>query len=160
MISELLKPKYKAIAKGVSRNNSLYLDLHSEVIILILEKKYDLSEIRNMDSFFATLTWLTWNSNKFRKKYFTNNIPIEFEEEFDLIDENIEVTFNSIIDAVGDDYNNKFDYYQKNLLRLYVQLGDCRKIANQTGIPYRTVANDIKHIKDKLKVKHNEENSN
>jgi transcriptional antiterminator len=43
---------------------------------------------------------------------------------------------------------------------LYILHGDAKKLSNKTKIPYRTVANDIKQIKEKLKRQHNDKNSN
>ena len=54
---------------------------------------------------------------------------------------------------------NETEFYEVNLLRLYILHGDAKKLSNKTKIPYRTVANDIKLIKDKLKRQHNEKNS-
>ena len=149
--AELLNKKYRVITENVCKNNELADDLHSEAILF--------SEIRNLTFFFAKVVWLTWHSNKFRQKYIT---PFQALHENQDIEEqeSQEVNYNEIVKMLNDKYSDDFDYYEKNLLKMYVKLGDCRAVSRQTNIPYRTVANDIKTIKDNLKKAHNEENSN
>lgn len=149
---------YKEITSKVCKGHPLKDDLHSEAILVIIEKQTDFSEIRNLKHFFAKIVWLTWHSNKFQQKYFTNFIPLNIYTDIELESEK-PIIYNEIIKMVDDNYTDQYEYYEKNLLKLYVNLGDCRAISRQTNIPYRTVANDIKQIKDKLRVKHNEENT-
>jgi DNA-directed RNA polymerase specialized sigma24 family protein len=149
---------YKGITANVCKNHVLKEDLHFESILVIVEKKVDFSEIRDLKHFFAKIVWLTWHSNKFRKKYM--NEYIDIAELDDIAENNQVIKYDKIQEKVNDEYNNEHEYYEKNLLRLYVELGNCRAISKQTNIPYRTVANDIQQIKDKLKRQHNEENSN
>jgi len=160
--------EYRNVSRKICNDHPLADDLHSEIILLIIEKKYDLNVNTNLKKFFATLAWLTWHSNKFNKKYFTNFLPLENVldedgnelEQISSLQEEKDVNYTNIESMVNDEYKDDFDYYEKNLLKMYVNLGDCRSVSKQTNIPYRTVANDIKQIKDKLKRLHNEENSN
>ena len=69
--------EYRNVSKKICNNHPLADDLHSEIILLILEKKYELDSNTNLKKFFATLAWLTWHSNKFKKKYFTGFEPIQ-----------------------------------------------------------------------------------
>ena len=158
-LSELIHSKvFRGITANVCKNHNLKHDLHSEAILVIIEKGYDLNVNTNLKLFFASVVWLTWKSNKFRKKYF--NDCIDIDEINDIAEDNQVVKYDKIKEKINYDYVDEFEYYEKNLLRLYVELGDCRAISKRTNIPYRTVANDIKQIKDKLKQEHNEENSN
>lgn len=183
LLNEFVTSKvYREITSNVCRNNELKEDLHSEAIITILEKNFDLSEIRNPKYFFASIVWKTWMSNKFRKKYFKNKNEIRYDAQWvdsvffkeEIIDEenkekfyiklpfvslDKEITFDSISGYVNEDYKNDIDYYEKNLFKIYLEEGDCKKVHERTNIPYRTVANDIRVIKEKLKKLHNEENS-
>ena len=65
-----------------------------------------------------------------------------------------------LVKYLNSQWKNEYDLYDKTLLKMYIELGDCRKISNKTGIGYRTVANDVKKIKDNLTKMYNEENSN
>ncbi len=75
MISELVNNKiYKQITRNVCHNHELQDDLHFEAVLIIIEKKFDLTEIRNLKHFFSAVVWRTWHSNKFRKKYFVDHV--------------------------------------------------------------------------------------
>jgi len=157
VIEELTKPIFIQITRNVCKNSPLLHDLHYEAIIVILEKQYDLNEIRNLQHFFAAIVWRTWHSNKFKKKYFSANF--EFIENIKIEDAKKEIDYSEIINFLNNSPQTEEDFYEQNLLKLYIELGDSKKISQKTLIPYRTVANDIKKIKDKIKTKHNEKNS-
>ena len=159
MIEELIKNKiYKQITRNVCHNHELLEDLHTEAIIVIIEKKFDLTEIRNLRHFFSAVVWRTWHSNKFRKKYFVDHI--EFVDNLnEIIEENENIDYSALISFLTDSPQTEHEFYEQNLLKLYIQHGDAMKLSKKTKIPYRTVANDIKHIKEKLKRQHNEKNS-
>jgi hypothetical protein len=159
--NELVNSKiYKGITANVCKNHPLKEDLHCEAILVIVEKGYDLNANTNLQKFFAAIVWLTWRSNKFQKKYTSVKTDVVELDELELIDMDKQIEYNCIGQQLDSNYSNEIEYYEKELLRLYVKLGDCKAIAKQTNIPYRTVANDIKIIKDKLRIAHNEENSN
>lgn len=150
--------KYYRIAKTISGDNSLYQDLHSETIILIIEKQYDLTTIRDLERFFCTCCWLTWHSNKFRKKYFSNFEELNYNSDKEHPQE--KDSFDSLISFFTKEPKDKIEWYEQQLMKQYVEYGDAMKLSRATNIPYRTVANDIKEIKHKLKQAHYEENTN
>jgi len=68
VIEQLIKDKkYKKITNNVCHNSHLADDLHQEAILIIIEKKINFAEIRNLEHFFAAVVWRTWHSNKFKK---------------------------------------------------------------------------------------------
>lgn len=177
LLDEFVNSKtYKGIAKNVCRNHELMEDLHAETIIVIHEKGFDLSAITNPIYFFSAICWRTWHSNKFRKKYFSKLLiesRLGFDEKLDDDNESIrshpslsdyaeETEFEFpdiqvIIDFINSNPINEIDYYEKNLLRLYLELGGSKAVSRKTKIPYRTVANDIRQIKQRFIKQHNEE---
>jgi ribosomal 30S subunit maturation factor RimM len=159
VISELVNNKiYKQITRNVCHNHELQDDLHFEAVLIIIEKKFDLTEIRNLKHFFSAVVWRTWHSNKFRKKYFVNHIKF-VDNLNEIIEEKENIDYSVLINFLESSPQNETEFYEVNLLRLYILHGDAKKLSNKTKIPYRTVANDIKLIKDKLKRQHNEKNS-
>lgn len=159
MISELVNNKiYKQITRNVCHNHELQDDLHFEAVLIIIEKKFDLTEIRNLKHFFSAVVWRTWHSNKFRKKYFVDHVKF-VENLNEIIEEKENIDYSVLINFLESSPQNETEFYEVNLLRLYILHGDAKKLSNKTKIPYRTVANDIKLIKDKLKRQHNEKNS-
>jgi ribosomal 30S subunit maturation factor RimM len=159
VISELVNNKiYKQITRNVCHNHELQDDLHFEAVLIIIEKKFDLTEIRNLKHFFSAVVWRTWHSNKFRKKYFVAHVKF-VDNLNEIIEEKENIDYSVLINFLESSPQNETEFYEVNLLRLYILHGDAKKLSNKTKIPYRTVANDIKLIKDKLKRKHNEKNS-
>ena len=159
MISELVNNKiYKQITRNVCHNHELQDDLHFEAVLIIIEKKFDLTEIRNLKHFFSAVVWRTWHSNKFRKKYFVDHVKF-VDNLNEIIVEKENIDYSVLINFLESSPQNETEFYEVNLLRLYILHGDAKKLSNKTKIPYRTVANDIKLIKDKLKRQHNEKNS-
>ena len=159
MISELVNNKiYKQITRNVCHNHELQDDLHFEAVLIIIEKKFDLTEIRNLIHFFSAVVWRTWHSNKFRKKYFVDYVKF-VDNLNEIIEEKENIDYSVLINFLESSPQNETEFYEVNLLRLYILHGDAKKLSNKTKIPYRTVANDIKLIKDKLKRQHNEKNS-
>ena len=160
MISELVNNKiYKQITRNVCHNHELQDDLHFEAVLIIIEKKFDLTEIRNLKHFFSAVVWRTWHSNKFRKKYFVDHVKF-VDNLNEIIEEKENIDYSVLINFLESSPQNETEFYEVNLLILYILHGDAKKLSNKTKIPYRTVANDIKLIKDKLKRQHNEKNSN
>jgi ribosomal 30S subunit maturation factor RimM len=159
VISELVNNKiYKQITRNVCHNHELQDDLHFEAVLIIIEKKFDLTEIRNLKHFFSAVVWRTWHSNKFRKKYFVDYVKF-VDNLNEIIEEKENIDYSVLINFLESSPQNETEFYEVNLLRLYILHGDAKKLSNKTKIPYRTVANDIKLIKDKLKRQHNEKNS-
>jgi ribosomal 30S subunit maturation factor RimM len=159
VISELVNNKiYKQITRNVCHNHELQDDLHFEAVLIIIEKKFDLTEIRNLKHFFSAVVWRTWHSNKFRKKYFVEHVKF-VDNLNEIIEEKENIDYSVLINFLESSPQNETEFYEVNLLRLYILHGDAKKLSNKTKIPYRTVANDIKLIKDKLKRQHNEKNS-
>jgi ribosomal 30S subunit maturation factor RimM len=159
VISELVNNKiYKQITRNVCHNHELQDDLHFEAVLIIIEKKFDLTEIRNLKHFFSAVVWRTWHSNKFRKKYFVDHVKF-VDNLNEIIEEKENIDYSVLINFLESSPQNETEFYEVNLLRLYILHGDAKKLSNKTKIPYRTVANDIKLIKDKLKRQHNEKNS-
>jgi ribosomal 30S subunit maturation factor RimM len=160
VISELVNNKiYKQITRNVCHNHDLCDDLHFEAVLIIIEKKFDLTEIRNLKHFFSAVVWRTWHSNKFRKKYFVDHVKF-VDNLNEIIEEKENIDYSVLINFLESSPQNETEFYEVNLLRLYILHGDAKKLSNKTKIPYRTVANDIKQIKEKLKRKHNDKNSN
>jgi len=159
VISELVNNKiYKQITRNVCHNHELQDDLHFEAVLIIIEKKFDLTEIRNLKHFFSAVVWRTWHSNKFRKKYFVDHVKF-VDNLNEIIEEKENIDYSVLINFLESSPQNETEFYEVNLLRLYILHGDAKKLSNKTKIPYRTVANDIKLNKHKHKRQHNEKNS-
>jgi DNA-directed RNA polymerase specialized sigma24 family protein len=78
------------------------------------------------------------------------------KKQFETID-NIEVineTYNFELDVEVSRVEgniNDLPNFEKRMLLEYIKSGSYRKLSEETNIPYRTIGNHIKRIKDKLK---------
>lgn len=118
-----------------------------------------MSEIRNLKHFYSAVCWRTWHSNKFKKKYLTDFIQY-VDNLNEIIENEDEIDYSTLINFLSYSPQTESDFYEQNLLKLYIHHGDAKKLSDKTKIPYRTVANDIKQIKEKLKRQHNDKNFN
>jgi hypothetical protein len=100
--------------------------------------------------------------NNYLRWYIVRLIMIEWKlrhrnkKQFETID-NIEVineTYNFELDVEVsrvEDNINDLPNFEKRMLLEYIKSGSYRKLSEETNIPYRTIGNHIKRIKDKLK---------
>jgi hypothetical protein len=72
---------------------------------------------------------------------------------------------NNIQEFINEEYNYELDIevskveeninnlpsFEKRMLLEYIKSGSYRKLSDESGIPYRTIGNHVKRIKDKLK---------
>ena len=112
MIDELYTNLYKRITKNICRNHYLWEELHSEAILIIVEKNFNLSEIRNMKHFFSAIVWKTWHSNKFKKNFMRDHVQYIDNYKCDvLVEEQQEIDFTSIIKFLEQPPETENDYY-------------------------------------------------
>jgi len=101
-------------------------------------------------------------NNNYLRWYIVRTIMIEWKlrhrnkKNFETID-NVEFiceTYNYELDIevsrVEDNINN-LPNFEKRMLLEYIKSGSYRKLSDESGIPYRTIGNHVKRIKDKLK---------
>lgn len=152
--------EYKTITRNVCRNSPFKDDLHSEAIILFLEKKYVIEDITDLKKFFATIVWLTWKSDKFTKKYRHNWDYVSDVGNIDGLSEEEDIKEDSIDIFLSKPISNEIDFYEHHLVLQYLKMGNSRKLSKATGIPYQTITHDIRTIKRKIKTIQLEENTN
>lgn len=74
---------------------------------------------------------------------------VQGETAYDIVEAKIVSAENSI---------EKLRYFEREILKLYLQLGTYKKVSQDTGIPIRTIANGVKNAihNVKLNIKENE----
>ena len=133
-------------------------DLKSEIILILMEteesKLIGLHQ-RNELKYFTVriiLNQIQSKSSPFYKKF---RIPVvelngyEKEDDYNHFDREIK---ESLEDVALDEINN-LHWYNAELLRLYVQLGNFRAIEKLTKIPFISCYKNIKHSLKILKLK-------
>ena len=87
---------------------------------------------------------LEWKLRHRNKKHFEEIVNVE------LIDETYNYELDVEVCRVEDNINN-LPVFEKRMLLEYIKSGSYRKLSDETNIPYRTIGNHVKRIKDKLK---------
>lgn len=151
--------EYKEITRNLcSRIGTHYSnDLHSEIVLKIIENGDDLKEIKSLKYYFFAWGYRTVRSYQMGKKYGYNmnrpDVPKaiipehinddEYNHIFDLVDAALEP---SETDTWSDDY-------KKKLFKMYLKVGNYRELSRITNIPMRSISTTLKEFKFELKEK-------
>ena len=151
--------EYKEITKNLCHRIGTHYsnDLHSEIILKIIENGDDLTEIKSLKYYFFAWGYRTVRSYQMGKKYGYNtnrpDMPIsivpdkvsddEYNHIFDLVDAALEP---SEADTWSDDY-------KKKLFKMYLKVGNYRDLSRITNIPMRSISTTLKEFKFELKEK-------
>ena len=155
-------PAYRNVCRNIA-SPALFEDLFHEVIINLLdmpdEKILEAKEKKYLKFLFVKIAHNSWNSkhSPFYRKYRHNDqtesidLLIGLEGELDPELENREDVFQSFTQEVKDKIDS-LDWYDQTLLKLYIDIGEFRKISVMTGIKYGAVQYTIQKTIKKLKL--------
>jgi hypothetical protein len=140
---------FKNIGKG------LWEDLRQEVSIILFEyDKEKLSDIvskgKNVFKFWVVRICCNQVSNngKLNKTY---NVLIPVEDINKFIKNTIQTEFDYSIIKQIQIRIDKLYWYDKEILKIYIELGSVRKVSKQTGIPHTSIFITIKNIQKCIK---------
>jgi len=151
--------KYKTLTRNIcSRYGREYAeDLHSEIIIRIIERGDDLTEVKDLFHYFFAFAHRTINEYKISKKYGYNFNRVDASN---LSNENISslTTFNyellpsdKLYELLEPSKDDTFrDDYKKKLFKIYLEVGNYRGVAKSTKIPLRNVCETLQEFKKEL----------
>lgn len=157
---------YKQVCRNIG-SKDLYEDLFHEVIINLLElpeeKIIEAKEKKYLKFLFVKIAHNSWNSkhSPFYRKYRHN----EETESIDLLrgldnGEDLELHIKEdIYQTFTQDLKDKIealDWYDQTLLKLYIDIGEFRKISVMTGIKYGAVQYTIQKTIKKLKLENHD----
>jgi len=159
-------PAYRNVCRNIA-SPTLFEDLFHEVIINLLdlpdEKIQDASEKKYLKFLFVKIAHNSWNSkhSPFYKKYRHNDstesieLLIGLESDLDSELENKEGVYQNFTQNIKDKID-KLDWYDQTLLKLYIDIGEFRKISVMTGIKYGAVQYTIQKTIKKLKLENHD----
>jgi DNA-directed RNA polymerase specialized sigma24 family protein len=151
--------KYKNLTRNIcSKYGREYADdLHTEIIIRIIERGDNLSEVRDLFHYFFAFAHRTINEYKISKKYGYNFNRVDASN---LSNENISslTTFNyellpsdKLYELLEPKEKDTFrDDYKKKLFKIYLEVGNYRAVAKETKIPLRNVCETLQEFKKEL----------
>jgi len=165
--AQIIEAIYKDSAyRNVCRNiasPALFEDLFHEVIINLLnmpdEKIQQAKDKKYLKFLFVKIAHNSWNSkhSPFYRKYRHNDQT----ENIDLL-KNLESNIDYDLERKEDVYHfftqdiiekiEALEWYDQTLLKLYIDVGDFRKISVMTGIKYMSLRYNIKKTIKKLKL--------
>lgn len=159
-------------------NRLLQEDLYQEVMIIFLEyNKAAITEIYNLGKFrfwFIRVVCNTYKSTNspFYKKflkhldYIDQNYHLGLSDDLEdgrftdlanisddsFEDEQRREAFNTLVAGAKEELD-KMSYYDRELFKLFVEIGSRKAIARLTGIPFRSVGDKINLVQKVLEIK-------
>jgi hypothetical protein len=153
-IKWLYDEEFELVFKNIGKD--LWEDLRQEVALIVLE--YDKEKLEQLVGktkvvfkFWIVRVCCNQLHSKYGKMYRMYNqiIPVEditkyiIEEEY--IDDS-ERSINIIVNKIKELY-----WYDREILKMYIELGSVRKVSAQTGIPHTSIFITIKNIRKCIK---------
>lgn len=160
IITELYcNKKYRNLTKSICKKfaKNYFEDLHTEIVLKIIEKNDDLNNINNLYYYFFAFAHRIINDYGISKKYgynfnridgakyneYTATVSVNFKYEllpseklYTLLEPHEKDTFR--------------DDYKKKLFKIYLEEGNYRAVAKSTKIPLRNVAETLQEFKNEL----------
>jgi hypothetical protein len=173
--SYYINPEVVAFFKKVA--NEWWEELRQDVFLIICE--YDEQKIIDMHNkkalkFFIVRIALNQYRSKNSKFYYqnikNNNLGIALANE-DMIESADAILYSNVIYDTQDepeweikekrmvrveDSLENLRFFEREILKLYLQLGTYKNVAKDTGIPIRTIANAVKNSIANIKLEINE----
>lgn len=134
----------------------LWEDLRQEVALIVLE--YDKDKIAELESkgkqvfkFWIVRICCNQTNSKYGKfgRLYKSLIPVEDVTRFVAEEEEISDD-QHIVDNITKKMNDLY-WYDREILKMYIELGSVRKVSAQTGIPHTSIFITIKNIRKCIK---------
>jgi hypothetical protein len=153
-IEWLYDTEFELAFKNIGKD--LWEDLRQEVALIVLEYDQDkLTELvgkgKQVYKFWIVRICCNQTNTKFGKfgRMYKSIIPVEDVMKF--VAEEEEVTDNQhIVDGILANMQ-KLYWYDKEILKLYIELGSVRKVSAYLGIPHTSIFMTIKNIRKCIK---------
>ena len=134
----------------------LWEDLRQEIALIVLE--YDKEKIAELESkgkqvfkFWIVRICCNQTNTKYGKfgRMYKSLIPVEDVSRFIAEEEKVNDD-QHIVDNITKKMNDLY-WYDKEILKMYIELGSVRKVSAQTGIPHTSIFITIKNIRKCIK---------
>ncbi len=134
----------------------LWEDLRQEIALIVLE--YDKDKITELESkgkqvfkFWIVRICCNQTNSKYGKfgRMYKSLIPVEDVTRFVAEEEEISDD-QHIVDNITKKMNDLY-WYDREILKMYIELGSVRKVSAQTGIPHTSIFITIKNIRKCIK---------
>ncbi len=153
-INWIYDKEFELAFKNIGRD--LWEDLRQEVALIVLE--YDKDKIADLEAkgkqvfkFWIVRICCNQLHSKYGKMYRLYNQLIPVEDVVKFIKEEVEIFDDQpIVDAIERKMKDLY-WYDREILKMYIELGSVRKVSAQTGIPHTSIFITIKNIRKCIK---------
>ncbi len=152
-IDWLYDKEFEIVFRNIGKE--LWEDLRQEVSIILFEYDKDkltdiVSKGKNVFRFWVVRICCNQVSNNGRlNKTYKVLIPVEDITKYIKKETDIDVDY-SIVKQIEGRINGLY-WYDKEILKLYIELGSVRKVSKQTGIPHTSIFITIKNVQKCIK---------
>lgn len=154
-IEWLYDHEFEYVFKNIGKD--LWEDLRQEVAVIVLE--YDSQKIKDLQEkgkqvfkFWIVRICCNQTNSKYGKfgRMYASLVPVEDVVKF--IKDDGEQIDNSqeVVDGITKAMESLY-WYDKEILKMYIELGSVRKVSKQTGIPHTSIFISIKNIRKCIK---------
>lgn len=155
VISEIVNNReIRDIANKIASNKSLSEDLYQEIILKLLEldkeKIKTLYKKKELNYYIVRIAISLYRNptNDFAKKY--HHLPCLKVKESNVVKEIMFLNKETERPDFSKEHKafKQLSWYEREICKIYAELGSSRKVQEQTGISYRSVAHTVKKSKE------------
>ena len=144
----------REIAYKIAGNSDISEDLYQEIILTILEMDKEqilkLEKKKQLNFYIVRIATSHFRNpyNSFAKKY--QHLQVFKDRDKEIIKEMQILNNTTPTDIAKLSKLKQLTWYEREMCKIYSEFGSARKVEQQTGISYRSVAHTIKQAKQKL----------
>jgi hypothetical protein len=153
-INWLYDNEFELVFKNIGKD--LWEDLRQEVSLIVLEYNQEkIEEITNKGKQVFKFWIVRICCNQLHSKYgkmwrlYNQLLPVEDISKL-IIEEDEDYNDQPIIDSITLKMNDLY-WYDREILKMYIDLGSVRKVSAETGIPHTSIFITIKNIQKCIK---------
>lgn len=153
-INWLYDNEFELVFKNIGKD--LWEDLRQEVSLIVLEYNQEkIEEITNKGKQVFKFWIVRICCNQLHSKYgkmwrlYNQLLPVEDISKL-IIEEDEDYNDQPIIDSIMLKMNDLY-WYDREILKMYIDLGSVRKVSAETGIPHTSIFITIKNIQKCIK---------
>lgn len=156
IITSITDGDYLSIARNITKESNAYKDLFQELIIVLIE--YDEAKLIKVNKdgylkYFCVRIMRNMWTNERHPFYKKHRMHGKSSQELGEVAESEEYKkdFDEFISKIEAEFNGDYD---KELLRLSVELGSSAEVSRQTGINKMSISDAVNRAKNELKKKY------
>lgn len=150
------------ISLKICKNTDDYMDLYQCVIEQVLKKRDKLNALPDQQKKYFIISMLKTNYYSKTSPYFyqfkKGNVMLDITD--DLLEGVIDIDYEETLPDMDwvIEQLNELDWFDRDLFKLWLELGTLSNVSKRTKIPVNSVGKYIKEIKQELKIRWQQSN--